>query len=119
MRTNASVVRDYLLCPRSYGCGGECCEREGSLAALDRLVAERDEAQDKVLAATDYIARAEAAEAEVQRLRHAADYAIHELGVPQDELTPAPVANAYRVLVEALNPKSAPDGFYSAAKEEG
>ena len=40
--------------------------------------------------------------AEVTRLRHAADYAIHELGVPQDELTPAPVANAYRVLVAAL-----------------
>jgi len=44
----------------------------------------------------------DAAEAEVARLRHACDYAFHELGVPQDELTPAPVANAYRVLVAAL-----------------
>jgi len=44
----------------------------------------------------------ETLQTEVARLRHACDYAIHELGVPQDELTPAPVANAYRVLVAAL-----------------
>ena len=37
-------------------------------------------------------------EAEVARLREAADAAMHELGVPQDHLTPAPVGNAYEIL---------------------
>ena len=34
MSDHADIVREYLSCPRSYGCGGDCCNREGALAAL-------------------------------------------------------------------------------------
>ena len=51
------------------------------------------------------VAALAAAEAEVARLREAADAAMHELGVPQDHLTPAPVGNAYEILRAALSPK--------------
>jgi hypothetical protein len=115
MPSNEEIVREAC---ETIRCG------PAFAAALDALVAEGDE---QFAADNDRIhllcEQREAAEAEVARLRHACDYAIHELGVPQDELTPAPVANAYRVLAAALAAPSAtggdaPDGFYTAAKED-
>ena len=63
---NAAILRDTL-----HG-------NPLAIAALDALVAERDEAQDKVLAATDYIARAEAAESNAQVFHDEWDKALAE-----------------------------------------
>jgi len=79
-----------------------------ALAEVERLGVLLSETEGERVGWKD---RAEAAEAEVARLREAADAAMHELGVPQDHLTPAPVGNAYEILRAAL---SAPD-----TKEKG
>ena len=87
--------------------GGLCCDE--ALAIMETLVAERDEAVEmsrQMVAAYELAGEeTEAAEVEVKRLREAADAAMHELGVPQDHLTPAPVGNAYEILRAALSPK--------------
>jgi hypothetical protein len=43
MSDNADMLREYVECPRSYGCGGDCCNRDRARAALDSLVSERDD----------------------------------------------------------------------------
>ena len=63
---NAAILRDTL-----HG-------NPLAIAALDALVAELDEAQDKLLAATDYIARAEAAESNAQVFHDEWDKALAE-----------------------------------------
>ena len=114
MSDNAHIVRDGIEphpCTAEHFGVDDCQTCRNAVAALDALVAERDEAQDKVLAATDYIARAEAAESErdeanadwhrmrdlhadalteVERLNEAMDLAMHDHG------------NAYEILGAAL-----------------
>ena len=87
----------------------ESDERGEWAKLLDAMEAERDEAVEmsrQMVAAYELAGEeTEAAEAENARLREAADAAMHELGVPQDHLTPAPVGNAYEILRAALSPK--------------
>ena len=40
MSDYADILREYVECPRSYGCGGDCCNRDRARAALDAFVAE-------------------------------------------------------------------------------
>jgi len=81
MRDNAHIVRDGIEphpCTAEHFGVDDCQTCRNALAALDALVAERDEAQDKVLAATDYIARAEAAESNAQVFHDEWDKALAE-----------------------------------------
>jgi len=128
--TDADIVREAFTELGAQGVPAEVMQPY--FAALDALVAERDEVRNDptfrtaARAIQEAEARAEAAEAERDearrdaarwcdecnaaeaenaRLREAADAAMHELGVPQDHLTPAPVGNAYEILRAALSPK--------------